>query len=164
MVIVIANILGFLSGFFCLLSTFMKTKSRILFVQCVEQICDIISYVMLGALSGTVVTGIAMVRNLICRNRKASKPFIIFTMVITAAAVLAVNTNGIYGLIPVIASLSYAWVVMTRSDAKEILAGLVLNNLLWLFYKLLVMNYAGAAMNFVIISFSLYNMYKRQKA
>lgn len=155
-----ANVLGLFSGIFCLASTFMGTKRRMLLAQCADMSCSIASCLLLGGFSGAVVTGVALMRNIVCMGRRPPKAFTVFIMALTTATAMAVNTDGLYGLLPVAAAVGYAWVVMEKESAAWLLCGLIANNALWLVYKLLLANYAGAFMNLAVIGFSVFNVLK----
>ena len=163
MVVIIANILGILNGVFCITSTFMSTKKRMLLMQCADMICSIISCLLLGGLSGAMVTCVALVRNIICYKKDPSDRFRVIIIVITAIASIAVNNDSIFGLLPVIAAVGYAWVVMSCKKTIGLLLGLIGNKSLWIIYKIILMNYAGAVTDIVVVAFSIFNIINKKR-
>lgn len=163
MIIIIANILGILSGVFCIASTFTKTKKKLIVVQSCDSTCNLIACILLGGISGATVTICGLLRNILCYFKEISKKTSFIIVVITGIFATIVNNKSILGILPVLAAVIYAWIICTKTDVKTILAGLVINNTLWLIYKIIILNYTGAIMNAIIIATSIYNIYNKKE-
>lgn len=163
MLVIIANILGFLSGIFCIISTFTKTKKKLIITQSLDSSCNLLACILLGGISGATVTICGLARNLLCYFKEISKKTSFVIVVITGVLAIYVNGGTPIGILPVLAAVIYAWIICTKQDVKSILIGLIINNSLWLIYKILILNYVGAIMNAIIIATSLYNVLKKKK-
>lgn len=158
--LIIGNIFGLLCGLFCVLSTFGKTRKDIMKMQCLDCTSGIISCIVLKGYSGAITQSISLVRNILVYKEKTNK-IIQYTLIILMITIgLWVNTRGIIGLLPIIASIEYTLIITKTTNTRLINVSLVLNNLLWIIYDFIIQNYMNCITSALIIISSIINIIK----
>ena len=51
--------------------------------------------------------------------------------------------QGFYGWLPIIASTFYAFVMLVTDNINKLKLGLIVNNILWLFYEIIILDFVG---------------------
>lgn len=161
--LIIGNIIGLMCTIFCLLSTFCKTKKSMMKMQCIDCTCGIISCLILRGYSGALTQTINLIRNIIIYKEKMNKILQIICLAVIIIVGVIVNNKGALGLLPMIASVEYALIIMKTEDTNTIRLGLAFNNILWIIYDIVIQSYLNAIMGIFIVSASLFNTIKDSK-
>lgn len=161
--LIIGNILGLLCNMFCALSSFGKTKKKIMFMQCLDCTCGTLSDLALHGYSGALTQFINLVRNFLVYKGKETNTIKFIIMAITIIAGFAVNNMGILGLLPIIASIQYSLTILYTNNPNYIRIGLAVNNLFWLGYSIITLNYVSCIMTIIIIVSCIISVIKNRK-
>ena len=138
MFMMIGNVLSVISVAFLILSCCVGDRRRVYQMQFAETAMCAASTAFFGAWSGLTTNAIALYRNYKNMNDAFSHTDMIVTSVLTVAAGLIVNVNGLIGLIPIIATLEITYTNFYLKDVLRIKAGLLLNVALWMIYFFLI--------------------------
>ena len=158
--IIAANICTFIGMSLLLYSTFSKNKETMLKIQFFDCLLNSLGNILIGSYSGMTTNAISGIRNILNaknKNNVVINSIMIITMVIIG---LIVNTKGIIGLLPIIASVQYSiWSYKIKS-AQGLRYGLLLNIIIWLIHDFVVMLYTSAAIDCILIVTISYNIKK----
>lgn len=160
--IILGNIFGFLNGIFCTLSTFQKTKKKLLIMQCIDSTCGMIACILLNGISGAIISFCGLLRNLLCYKKELSKKtsLILAISIGTVAAIL--NNTGLIGIFPILADIEYTYILGIARNTKIIVIALIINNILWFIYDMIIFNYMGAIWCILIIICAIFNLIKNK--
>ena len=70
------------------------------------------------------------------------------------------NNNGLLGLLPIIASVSYTICIYVLKSAQKMRVALVINLIQWLFFDFFIKAYPMFVMDLIIIIITLINIFR----
>ncbi len=162
--IIISNIIALLASILMVCTGMAKTKKKTLSIQTTQIFLHTISNLIVGGITGTIINSLNIVRNVLCYKNKLNIIFKIILTILSIALSLSFNNIGIIGLLPLIASVSYIWLMNTKSIIKfKIL--IIFTMFLWLFYDITIKLYVTAIFDVATIIgtfISLYQIKKRE--
>lgn len=141
-----------------LISTFSKTKSKMLLLQVGDALFNSIGSLLIGGYSGFVTNLIAGIRNLVNSRGKSNKYVNLLFMFAIFTIGLCVNRNGLIGLLPIVASLEYTLCSYLVKSAQSLRLVLVVNIILWGIYDLVIGLYTAFIIDVIILLVTLFNV------
>lgn len=154
----LAQIFGLLGAVSMLLSSWQKTRKRVLSFLVFDSLFYFLQYILLGALAGAFTNIVGLLRTLIFRhkenNRLLGSSIILYSIIISYIVVGIMTYNEIISLFPIIASILYT-IVLWQDNVKHIRIGTGIMILSWLIYNLAVGAYIGAIVESILLASSL---------
>lgn len=133
--LVIGNLFAFGSAFFLFLSSLKKDKKQIIKCQIVDSSFCILSNIFLKGYMGALCTGISLIRNSLFYFNKLNNFISILLIGFIFGFGFFFNTEGFYGLIPIIANIEYTVFICFSKSPILIKFSLFLNCFLWFIYS-----------------------------
>lgn len=159
MFLIIGNIIALIASILMVYSGILKEKKKILYIQTIQIGLSVISNIVLGGITGAIINAISMIRNIICykdKLRLKEKILITFFSVILS---LKFNDLGIIGLLPVISTITYIW-LMNVKDVRIFKLLIAFTMLMWLIYDILIRSYTSALFDFINIIANLITLFQ----
>lgn len=160
--LLLGNILSLLGSTCSFISTRAKTYKKTLLIQSLDATFFTLSCLCLGGYSGVVVNAVAILRNVCCACFKPSKWLKIAFVMLTVILGILFMDKAIYGLLPIIASAYYSIVMVTTDDVKKLKIALMINNILWLIYELIILDLVGVGFKIASIISCISMIVKKQ--
>lgn len=164
--ILLGNILGFISMVFLGLSVHKKDKQGMLVYQSLDCIFAILSCFCLGGYGGCVNTSVALIRNVVEHKGKTTKKFVvllvIFTVVVGMYNILYIEKTSL-ALLPLIASVEYSLCMTLVKSYNKCRVALAVNLLLWTVYYFCILNIVSGLLSIVLFVNTLYSVYMANK-
>ena len=149
--IVLGNLFSLFA--FCLIfyEAASKDKKKILKLQIIDALLFVISNIFLNAISGSVINFISSIRSYFGYkgNLKTFGKTNIVLLTIVAGVIF--RDKEWYGILPVIASSSYATVVLFSQNIKIIKVAFIFNSLLWIVYSFMTLNFVNGTFSIFIV-------------
>ena len=141
--IIIGNIIALIASILMVYSGMLKQKKKILYFQTVQIGMSVISNIILGGITGAIINALSMIRNILCyKNKLGLKEKIIITF--------KFNNLGYIGLLPLISTVSYIW-LMNIKDVRKFKLLIIFTMLMWLIYDVVIKSYTSAIFDFMNI-------------
>ena len=156
-----AQSFGFIYALFLAISNFGQTPKQILLLQTVSFFFKSIHYYLLGGLSGFLTSIISMIRNITFAKLKSNKIWtILFILVYIIIGVFTFSTLG--SIFPIIATIFYT-IIVSKNNPLYLRIGMLITSVLWFFYNIYIISYAGIITQIVIIIFNVIAIIKLDK-
>ena len=158
-VVLIAQILGFVAMEFNIFSYQAKKGKGILVVQTVGATIWSTHFLMLGGLSGSLMNLISLPRNFIYANKEKSKlfsskfiPFIFSFLYVVAGAIVLIIYKDLIDFLPVVAMCIQTFAYHSQNE-KIIRLFSLISQPIWLIYNVFKLSIAGVVCEaFTIVS------------
>lgn len=148
--IIIGNIIALIASILMVYSGILKQKEKILYFQTVQIGMLVISNIILGGITGAIINALSMIRNILCyKNKLGLKEKIIIT-ILTIILTFKFNNLGYIGLLPLIGTVSYIW-LMNIKDVRKFKLLIIFTMLMWLIYDVVIKSYTSAIFDFMNI-------------
>ena len=149
--LILTSILGFLAVITDIISAAQKNRIKLLTIASFSNLLTSFEYVLLGAISGAITTGLGLFRNIILSNKeKLSTNIIMYVLMAIYSLIGILMYDGIISLIPTIASVIYVN-VLWQTNMTFIKKGNVVVYALWFLYDFLVGAYVACVANVIIV-------------
>ena len=125
----------------------IKQKKKILYVQTVQIGLSVVSNIVLGGITGAIINAISMIRNIICYKEKLGTREKIIITILAVELSLIFNNLGIIGILPVISTVTYVW-LMNVKDVRKFKLLIAFTMLMWLIYDVIIKSYTSALFDF----------------
>ena len=148
--IIIGNIIALIASILMVYYGMLKQKKKILYFQTVQIGMSVISNIILGGITGAIINALSMIRNILCyKNKLGLKEKIIITIL---AIILTFKFNNLVyiGLLPLISTVSYIWLMNTK-DVRKFKLLIIFTMLMWLIYDVVIKSYTSAIFDFMNI-------------
>ncbi len=148
--IIIGNIIALIASILMVYYGMLKQKKKILYFQTVQIGMSVISNIILGGITGAIINALSMIRNILCyKNKLGLKEKIIITIL---AIILTFKFNNLeyIGLLPLISTVSYIWLMNTK-DVRKFKLLIIFTMLMWLIYDVVIKSYTSAIFDFMNI-------------
>lgn len=148
--ILLGNVFAFISASLMIYYGTLKQKKKILYFQTIQIVLAVISNIILGGITGAIINTLSIMRNILCyREKLGLKEKIILTILSTILS-LKFNNMGYIGLLPLISTVCYIWLMSTKSDKNfKLLVSLTM--LMWFIYDFTIKSYVFAMFDFISI-------------
>lgn len=140
--IISANIIALIAAILMVYSGIIKKKSKILFIQTIQCGLSIISNILLGGISGAIINGVSCIRNILFYKNKLNTFIKIIISIITIIITIKFNNLKFIGLLPLISTLSYLWLMNTKNIISFKLL-IMFTMLLWAIYDFSIKSYTS---------------------
>ena len=150
--LLIGNGCSLLAMFTDSVSTTQKTTKRILLTQCVSQVIYCIGTAALKGYSGAVQNIVSILRNLFAIREKPNR-FVEWGLILLGVALgLVCNNMGVLGLLPTIANLQYALIILKLRQNEALLKGsFLLHAAMFAVYNGALYNLVGIVTNSIVV-------------
>lgn len=148
--IIIGNIIALIASILMVYYGMLKQKKKILYFQTVQIGMSVISNIILDGITGAIINALSMIRNILCyKNKLGLKEKIIITIL---AIILTFKFNNLeyIGLLPLISTVSYIWLMNTK-DVRKFKLLIIFTMLMWLIYDVVIKSYTSAIFDFMNI-------------
>ena len=162
MFIIIGNIIALIASLLMVYSGFLKEKRKILFVQTVQIGLSVISNIVLGGITGAIINAISMIRNIICYKEKLGTREKIIITILAVVLSLIFNNLGIIGILPVISTVTYVW-LMNVKDVRKFKLLIAFTMLMWLIYDTVIKSYTSAIFDFMNLIANVITVFQIRK-
>lgn len=162
--LLLGNVIALIGAAACMASTFQNTKRKLLIFQTGDCFFHMIASYILGGFSGAIVSGFAFLRNILVFIGLTSKyiTWIVIAMMVTIGFYL--NKEGIIGLLPIIASVEYSYVILSNGfTTTGIKKALAINLMLWLVYSIMIKAVPTIIINSLLVIVTIRNIYTLKK-
>ena len=144
------NIIALIASILMVYSGMLKQKKKILYFQTVQIGMSVISNIILGGITGAIINALSMIRNILCyKNKLGLKEKIIIT-ILAIILTFKFNNLGYIGLLPLISTVSYIW-LMNVEDVRKFKLLIIFTMLMWLIYDVVIKSYTSAIFDFMNI-------------
>ncbi len=158
MVIVIANIIALVASIIMVYTGVFKNKKLILNMQNVQMGLLCLSNTLLGGISGAIMNGLGIVRNLLCYYKKFNIPVKIIFIIISTILTILFNNMGIIGYFPLIAVVVYTWLI-TIEDIVKFKILIIFTMVMWVIWDFTIKSYTTVIFDLFTIVTNLISMY-----
>ena len=143
MSVIIANIIDFVAAMIQVGSGAIKKKTKILVVQIIQLLMQAVSMLLLGGVTGAVSNVLSCFRNYLCYKEKLNLVWKIVLIVASIAMTIALNKQGLLGIIPAAVCTIYI-IFMDINDPIKFKLLVTLSFVPWMFYHFILKSYTGA--------------------
>ena len=157
--IIIGNIIALIASILMVYSGMLKQKKKILHFQTVQIGMFVVSNIILGGITGAIINVLSMIRNILCyKDKLGLKEKIVITILATILT-LKFNNLGYIGLLPLISTVSYVW-LMNIKDVKKFKWLIVFTMLMWFIYDVVIKSYTSAIFDFMNIVANIVTLFQ----
>ena len=157
--IIIGNIIALIASILMVYSGMLKQKKKILYFQTVQIEMSVISNIILGWITGAIINVLSLIRNILCYKDKLGLNEKIVTTILATILTLKFNNLGYIGLLPLISTVSYVW-LMNIKDVKKFKWLIVFTMLMWLIYDVVIKSYTSAIFDFMNIVANIVTLFQ----
>ena len=151
------NIIALIASILMVYSGMLKQKKKILYFQTVQIGMSVISNIILGGITGAIINALSMIRNILCyKNKLGLKEKIIIT-ILAIILTFKFNNLGYIGLLPLISTVSYIW-LMNIKDVRKFKLLIIFTMLMWLIYDVVIKSYTSAIFDFMNIIANMFTL------
>lgn len=150
MTLILGNVVALLGSLLMVYTGLIKKKQKIILFQTIQIGLFVLSNIILGGITGAIINALSMIRNILCyKNKLGLKEKIIIT-ILSIVLSLSFNNLGIIGLLPVISTVTYIWLIDIKNVSKfKIL--IIFTMILWFIYDMTIKSYTSAFFDFMNI-------------
>ena len=164
--IIIGNMISFVAAVLLGLSCWSRNSRRVFIYQLGENLIYSLSAIVFGSYSAAVSTLLSAVRSLLIVKGCYTKKYMCFFAVSTAVLGMITNTKGVIGLLPVIATVQFAYGSYRFTDIKGIKWMFIINLILWDIYAFWIKDFSSAiawAITLMITVVSLVKVFLKER-
>ncbi len=160
--IIIGNIIALIASLLMVYSGIIKQKKKILYVQTIQIGLLVVSNMVLGGIVGAIINALSCIRNILCyQDRLGLKEKLVITVLATFLSI-KFNNLGLIGLLPLISTITYLWLMNTKNLIK--FKGLVIfTMILWFIYDLTIKSYSSTVFDLMTAITNTYTIIKLSK-
>lgn len=164
MLFILGNIFGGLSNILLVISPYMKTRKKMYAIQSINSVFGLISCILLSGYSGIFINIVSMTRNILEIKEECNKRItIVFVSIIAIIGIIVVLTTGhLWEFIPCIASIEYTTATGLFKNYKQSKIALIINELIWIFYMMIINNYLSTFILFIMSILSGLSLFKKE--
>ncbi len=150
MTLILGNVVALLGSLLMVYTGLIKKKQKIILFQTIQIGLFVLSNIILGGITGAIINALSMIRNILCyKNKLGLKEKIIIT-ILSIVLSLSFNNLGIIGLLPVISTVTYIWLIDIKNVSRfKIL--IIFTMILWFIYDMTIKSYTSAFFDFMNI-------------
>ena len=150
MVLLIGNLLALLGSLLMVYTGILKKKNKIILFQTIQIGLFVLSNIILGGITGAIINALSMIRNILCyKNKLGLKEKIVIT-ILAIILTFKFNNLGYIGLLPLISTVSYIW-LMNVKNVKKFKLLIAFSMLMWFIYDIVINSYTSAIFDFMTI-------------
>lgn len=162
MALIVGNVIALVASLIMVYIGFLKDKKNIILVQTIQIVLFTISNAVLGGITGMIINGVGIFRNILGYYDKLDKKNqTIFIVVITILS-LIFNDIGLIGLLPLFSTIIIT-IFMGCKDSIKLKWSFVVSSFLWLIYDVVIKSYTSSIFDFLCIVTNVYTIYQINK-
>lgn len=148
--LILGNILSLIGCIIMVATGFIKTKKRVLIVQCIQVAFLGLANLILGAYAGFISGMVAIARNLVFYRVKSTNTLKLLFIFIQIALTVRPDNFQIVEILPILAAITFTWYIDTDNEItfKKVI---ILINVFWLIYDFSYFNYMAMSFDFFTI-------------
>lgn len=158
----IGNIVALLASVLMIFTGLINNKKKVLIIQSIQMSLFILSNLILGGISGAIINAINIVRNYICYKDKLDNKWKIIFSLVAIINVVLFNNLKIIGLLPLISTLTYVWLMSTK-DMRKFKLLMMFSMLLWFIYDITIKSYTSSIFDLLTFISSFITLIKLKK-
>ena len=155
--IIIGNIVAFIGSIIMVYTGLIKEKKKLIFVQTIQIGLFVISNFVTGGITGGIINILCLGRNILSYKEKLGFKEKVILTILSIGLSVPVNTLGIYGLLPVIGTVAYIWLMNTK-DILKFKWLVIFNGIMWLIYDAYISLFVSAVFDFMTIGTTIISM------
>lgn len=158
---IISQVLTIISYIFLASTYHVKERKTVLKLNCISQIAFIVAYIFLGAWSGLMMAIVALARNIIYiidENKNGTREntnkidiAILVIMYIICILSAVFTYEGIFSLLPIIATMLYTYAVFQKNIKTYKLLGIP-TEILWTCYNIYIKSIVGIVLEVIMLT------------
>lgn len=158
--IVLGNMISFAAAVMLFLGCYTTDTNKIYRYQIAENMILCLSSLVFGSYSGMITLSLAIFRNILLMKDKYTKNWMILLSIVITAGGVMVNTKGLVGLLPVIATL--VWTVSNYyfRDFLHVKIFLLINIALWTIYFFAIWDFSSGIAQIVTGIIGILSIYR----
>ncbi|MFQ6974343.1 MAG: YgjV family protein [Streptococcus salivarius] len=146
------------------ISSFAKSKHKMLVWQITDYIFTAIANLLLGGYTGALTISISIIRNSLMVKKKMTKAILTILIIIQIICRNPISISlGLIGYLPIISSVSYSLAIAITRNLQWLRWVIIENMLLWLIYDLTIQAYPAAVTDVTITLTTLVAIIKNRK-
>jgi hypothetical protein len=149
-VLIMGNVIALLASLLMVYSGTLKQRNKILYFQTIQIALSVISNIVLGGITGAIINAISLVRNILCYKEKLGLKEKIIITILAIVLSLKFNNLKIIGLLPLISTITYLW-LMNIKNVKKFKLLISFTMLMWFIYDIIIQSYTSAIFDFMSI-------------
>lgn len=157
--IIIGNIIALVASLLMVYSGVIKQKKKILYIQTIQIGMSVVSNIVLGGIVGAIINALSCIRNILCYKDKLGFKEKIIITILAVGLSLAFNNLGIIGILPLISTIVYLW-LMNLKDVIKFKILIIFTMILWLIYDIYIKSYSSAVFDFLNIVANIISIYQ----
>ncbi len=151
---ILGQIFGILGALAIIISSFQKTRKKMLIFLIFDPVFYTIQYILLNAYAGALSNIVGIIRTIMFsfkgKNKFFNSNYPLYIIIFLYLLINIFTHKNIYSLFPIIASIIYAF-VLWQDKPKNIRIGSVFMFSMWFIYNLIVKAYISAIVEFVLL-------------
>jgi len=160
--IIIGNIVALIASLMMVYTGLIKEKKKIIFIETIEIIIFIVADIFLGGFTAAVNNFFNCVRNILCYKNKLGLKEKILITILSVVFSLSINNLGLIGLLPLIATTVYLWIINIKDIIKfKILTIFIM--IMWLIHDLVIKSYVSAIFDLGFIITNIISIFQLSK-
>ncbi|MBQ5330914.1 MAG: YgjV family protein [Oscillospiraceae bacterium] len=165
--VLIGNGISVIACIILAISGYVKDKNKTLTLQAVQFSLSALVCIVLRAVSGAVINLLSIPRNILAQKDKLTLPAKIVISALTAVFSVAFNTKGWIGLIPIVPTIIYTFLLdkLNEENFKKLVIFLMA---FWTVHDFLIQSYVSTVFNVINMITSAIAIYRirrdRQRA
>lgn len=157
--IIIGNMIALIASIIMVYSGMLKQKKKILYFQTVQIGLSVISNIILGGITGAIINVLSLIRNILCYKDKLGLKEKIVITILAIILTLKFNNLGYIGLLPLISTVSYVW-LMNIKNVKRFKLLIAFTMLMWFIYDIAIKSYTSAIFDFMNIVANIVTLFQ----
>ena len=145
--LLLGNIIALIASILMVISSSLKDRKKIIYVQTIQILFYTISDLILGGYTGAIINAISLVRNILSYKDKLTNPWKATIIILSVLLSLYFNNLGFLGLLPIISTVTFTLFMNVKSTIKLKLL-IIFTMVLWLIYDIAIKSYTSAAFDF----------------
>ena len=145
------------------ISSFAKSKHKMLVWQITDYIFTAIANLLLGGYTGALTISISIIRNSLMVKKRMTKTILTILIIIQIIVGTYLNQLGLIGYLPIISSVSYSLAIAATPNLQWLRWVIIENMLLWLIYDLTIQAYPAAITDITITLTTLIAIIQNRK-
>lgn len=146
--VIIGNVVALIGSVLMVYSGFIKEKKKILYVQTLQIGLFVISNFVLGGITGGIINILCCIRNILSYKDKLGLKEKIIITILSVALTVPFNNLGIIGLLPMVSTVLYIWLINVKDIVKFKML-IAFTNFTWLVYDICILSYTSAIFDFM---------------
>lgn len=157
--LIIGNVIALIASILMVYSGLIKQKKKILYIQTIQIGLSVLSNLILGGITGAIINTLSLVRNILCYKDKLQLKEKCIITILAVILSLCFNNLGIIGLLPLISTIAYIW-LMNIKDTIKFKYLIIFTMIMWLIYDLYIKSYTSAVFDFLNILANIISIFQ----